>query len=542
MIKLPNDQNFTVQPGDVLGWTTGCKNGSGDIGYYRYDNAYEPMYAEYQYKEVFEIVPNSIFSRALPTASVFKYYHLLRAHISNPANYLKQFKFEVLEQTSTVGISLVASESTVTKSTAVSVEEDITGFTFTATPTDVMINTDVTFAISSINTDVGVGYSFHFGETAFNGTFDQMTSTKSIKKQFAVPGIYTVICRATNKLGSVDKNVTVYVYADIVNIEFTKEVDPKATGETSISTFVVNGLGNATVTYNLGDKSTNRLLNVTMTKHLYVEINYIYASKGDYLINVEAKNPLQSKSTSQYASVEDTINGVVIVPPGVAATNVTHSFSVTVQIGTNVTHVWSWEDGTPNDTSTVNNRNMAHNYTTYGNRTITVYSYNKISNFTCTRFIEVQDIIKGLNFTQPVVSPYIISPANQSDRSETWFTLEQGTGMDIYVDWDANRPGTVVSLTAYDRDKNNEGGFFVGWADHQYSSINTYNVTVYVKNEVSEMNVTTTAIYEVPIARGVHTMQQQDLTTNYIEVNETVCFTMKPAAGTNTLMRSVFLI
>ena len=494
------------------------------------------MYPEYKYRETDEIINNAIFSRVLPTASVFQHYHLLRAHTVNPTNYLKHHKLSSLDQYYTIGVTATAAESSASREAKVYVQDDVTSFVLSSSVTDSLINTDITFTASSINTDVGVSYSFHFGETDFNGTFEQTITTTSIKKQYSVPGIYNVICRAANKLSQVDQNITVYVYASIGAVEFTKDVDPKATGEISISTFAVSGSGNATITYNLGDNTTSRVLNLTLAKHVYTEINYEYKSEGDYVIEVDVKHPLQSKIIRQYASVEDTVGDVVIIPPGVVATNISHNYGLTVRIGTNLTHVWTWEDGTPIDTSTVNFRNMTHNYTTYGNRTISVYSYNKISNMTCTRFVEVQDIIKGLNFTQPVYSPYIIRPTNVSKETETWFTIDQGTGVDIYVDWDTNNPNTRLSPKAYDRDKNNEGGFFLGRSVHKYSKIDTYNVTVYARNEVSEMTVMTTAIYEEPITGVKPSSQQQDLTTNYIEVNETVCYTIK-RSGTNILMK-----
>ena len=520
----------------MLGWTTGCNSSSADIGYYRYHDAYEPMYPEYQYKETFHIIKNAVFSRVLPTASLFKYYHLLRAHTVNPTNYLKQLSFGSLDQYYTIGVTATATESSASLDTKVYVQDDVTTFVLSASATDSLINTDITFSISSINTEVGIQYSFHFGETEYNGTFDQTVSIKSIKKQYAVPGIYTVICRAANKLSQVDRNITVYVYAPIGALEFTKEVDPKATGEISVSKFVASGSGNATITYDLGDNSTVRVLNLTLAKHVFAEINYEYKSEGDYVIDVKVSHPLESKTIKQYASVEDAVADVVIIPPGVAATNFTHSFGLTVRIGTNLTHIWSWDDGTPNDTSAVNYRNMTHNYTTYGNRTISVYSYNKISNMTCTRFVEVQDVIKGLNFTHPDPKGYIIRPTNVSTKTEFWFVMEQGTGVDFYVDWDSNNPDTRLSPKAYDRDKNNEGGLFIGRGIHQYSNIETYNVTVYAKNEVSNMSIVSTAIYEEPITSVSYKVQQQDLTTDYIEVNESVCFTIT-RSGTNILMR-----
>ena len=455
----------------------------------------------------------------------------------NPTNYLKQLKFDFLELQHTVSAKITAAESTVTRSAQISVQNDVTSFVLSASVTDALINGDITFSVSSINTEVGVSYQYHFGETAFNGTFERAVSTKSTTKRYATPGIYTVICRAANLLSHVDKNITVYVYAPILQLDFTKEVDPKATGEFSTSTFVARGSGNATVTYILGDNSADRVLNVTLADHVFFEVTYKYATQGDYLITVNAKHPLRSETIKQYATVEDIIKGVAIIPPGVVATNFSHNYGLTVQVGTNLTHVWDWEDGTPNDTSPVNSRNMTHTYTTYGNRTITVYTYNLISNFTCTLFVEIQDIIKGLNFTQPVHSPsYIIMPTNQSAKSEAWFVMEQGTGVDIYVDWDVNNPNTRLSPKAYDRDKTNDGGFFVGNAIHQYLTIKTYNVTVFAKNEVSEMSITTTAIYEAPITAVSHTVKQQDLTTNYIEVNESVCFTVQ-RSGTNILMK-----
>ena len=165
----------------MLGWTTGCNASSADIGYYQYRSAYEPMYPEYRYKETFEILINAVFSRKLPTASVFKYYHLLRAHTVNPTNYLKHLKLDSLDQYYTIGVSATAAESSASKSTRVYVQEDITTFVLSASVTDSLINTDITFSTSSANTDVGVSYSYHFGETEFNGTFDQTTSTTSIK-------------------------------------------------------------------------------------------------------------------------------------------------------------------------------------------------------------------------------------------------------------------------------------------------------------------------------------------------------------------------
>ena len=537
IIPVPDSKNFTVYPGFVLGWSTGPNNRSGDIGFYSYDAAYDKMEPEYKYNEAYETFPKSIFSRKLPTASIFPKYHLIQAHTIAPTHYLKKMTLSNLGQPYTVGVTVTAAESSVSKTVEVAVETDITSFTLSVSDPNVFINTDNTLSVSNINTEVGVEYSLHFGEAAFNGTFDTTISTKTIKKKWAEPGIYVVTCRAANKLGYVDQNLTVNVYAKINKLQFTKEVDPEPTGDISTSIFAVNGAGNATITYNLGDNTTDRVLNVTLTAHFLGEIQYKYDKEGDYMITALTANPLESKSIGQYASVEDTIVNVVIDPPGVAATNVSHNFSISEHVGTNVTYVWDWKDDTEKSNSTVNNRNMSHIYTTYGNRTISVYSYNKISNFTSTKDIEVQDIIKGLNFSQPPDSKYPIKPTNQSEKTIAWFEIQQGTGMDIRVDWDSNKPKTRTSVTAYDMDRNNKAMHFFGVGTHSYTTIGTYNVTVHAENAVSSLNVTEWAIYEVPVSQFVGKMRQLDDQASYIEVNETVCFEMKPPAGTNVMIK-----
>ncbi|XP_065066412.1 uncharacterized protein LOC135692255 [Rhopilema esculentum] len=541
VFKVPDDQTFTVYPGFVLGWTTGPNNNSADIGFYSYDEAYEQMYPEYQYKECYERFTGSVFSRKLPTASLFTKYHLLRAHTISQANYLKKMTLSNLGQPYTIGLTVTAAESSVSKSMEIAVETDITAFTLSATHTQILTDVENTFAVSSINTEVGVSYSFFFGETPFNGTFGPKQSTKTIKKSFALPGIYTVICRAENKLNSVDRNITIYVYSKIDQIGFTKDVDPKSTGEFSISTFKISGGGNATVTYLLGDNSVARILNVTLTPYFFAEIGYKYATDGDYLINVEAKHPLETKKIDQYAAVENIVNSVVIAPPGVAATNVTHPFRITSHTGTNVTFVWDWADGTPKINSSFNQKEYSHKYTTYGNRTITVYASNLVSNFTTTVFVEVQDIIKGLNFSQQAGSVYAIAPTNASAATTVWFEMLQGTGVDIFIDWDSDdATTTVLSSKAYNLNKDNPGTKFIGRGTHSYTTVKTYNVTVHAKNEVSNMSVKAIAVYETPISGGTFTFVQKDLTTTFIEVNETVCFTMKPASGTNILVRYDF--
>lgn len=521
----------------MLAWSTGPNNRSADIGSYYYDSAYDKMEPEYKYNEAYETFPGSIFSRKLPTASIFRKFHLIQAHTVAPTHYLKKMTLSNLGQPYTVGVTVTAAESSVSKTVEVAVQTDITSFTLIVSNPDIYKNTDNTLSIKNINTEVGVAYSFHFGETAFNGTFDTTIATKTIMKQWAEPGIYVVICRAANKLGYVDQNVTVNVYAHIDELQFTKEVDPEPTGDISTSVFAVNSTGNATITYNLGDNTTDRVLNVTLTPHFVGEIQYKYGKEGDYMITALTANPLESKSIGQFASVEDTIAAVVIDPPGVAATNVTHNFTIAEHVGTNVTYVWDWKDDTDKSNSTVNNRNMSHTYTTYGNRTISVFSYNKISNFTSVKDVEVQDIIKGLNFSQPPDSAYPIKPTNQSQKTTAWFEIQQGTGMDIYIDWDSNKPKTRTSVTAYDMDRNNKAMHFFGAGTHSYSTIDTYNVTVHATNAVSSLSVTEWAIYEVPISPFVGVMRQLDDKESYIEVNETVCFDMKPPAGTNVLIK-----
>ncbi len=78
---------------------------------------------------------------------------------------------------------------------------------------------------------------------------------------------------------------------------------------------------------------------------------------------------------------------------------------------------------------------------------------------------------------------------------------------------------------------------FCGVGSHQYSEIGYYNVTLLVKNEISNMSFQQLARYEKPVAPFTAVMRQLDDPNSYIEVNETICFDMKPASGTSMLVK-----
>ncbi len=356
-----------------------------------------------------------------------------------------------LGQTSKLGVEVTAADSSpITQSKDVIVQADITSLTMSVASNNAFTNTDVTFTLTP-NTE-SASFSCHFGETNFNGTYDITTTDKTYTKQFKHHGSYVVQCRAFNFLGGAVKNLTMNIFDKISEIKFLKEIDPQPTGNTSTSLFYIKSGGVGHVVYNFGDNTPAAMLNVTFNDHFIAKLEYVYAKQGDYLLAVEAKTPLEAKTIKQYASVEDVIENVVIQPPGVAATNVSHFFNISGHIGTNVTYIWNWTDGTTHSWSTVNQRDMWHNYTTSGNRTIRVHSFNKISTLNASVFVEVQDIIKGLNYTQPEDSKFPIKPTNESTKTFVWFCVEQGTGMDISFDWDSDNPNTRVSKTAYDMD------------------------------------------------------------------------------------------
>eukprot|EP00794_Sanderia_malayensis_P008930 gene8930-9882_t len=538
IVKIPDSKNITVQPGYVTGFTIGSGNDTGDIGYHVI-KAEDMYYPEFEHSEVFDTHTGSVFHRHSPSVKLFSNYHLFTAHSSCATRYLKKVTLSNLGQPYTLGVTVTAAESTASGSMVIAVEQILTAFTLTAPVKNSFINTDVLFEISAVNSEVGVFYACHFGVTSFNGTFDvPKSSEKKFTTQYKKPGIYNVLCQAYNMHNYVERNVTVHIFTRVSTIEFLKPVDPEPTGNVSTSISYIRNGWQGLLSYEFGDATAEKIWNVTFCDHFLLELQYTYASEGDYLIKVNAKTPLETKQISQYASVEDTIVTVAILPPGVAATNRSHRFDIGTHVGTNVTYIWYWMDGTNNSISAVNQRHMYHTYTTYNNRTVSAYAYNKISSMNVSMFIEVQDVILGLEIIQPETSKYPITPVATNTKTNVFFRLTQGTGMDLHVDWHTKSPGTRVSKTAYDLDF--LGKQFRGVGTHQYTANGYYNVTVYVTNAVSNMSVSALAVYEVPITDFPAAMRQKDDPASYIEVNETVCFDMIYTQGQSVLIRYEF--
>ena len=563
-MKVPDDKRFYVYPGYVLGWTPFVNN-SGDIAYYSVSTNEDSVYPTFEYDDIFDTHVGGIYHHKHPTAKVFNNFHLLRAHVVSPTRYMKKMtlaiapgqvtEFDVEVESPTLSPTVQTAKCKVDlQAMFISFELSVTSATPTVTPhtfrsrrsvipvdrvVNVKKNAELTFTTSNPNTDYNVFFEYSWGDGTANHT---MSGAGNVKKTYNKTGIYSVTIRGFNLISEVYENVTVYVYDDIKDNKFLRPIDPEPTGNISSATFMLIGDGNCTATYQLGDNSTARTLNVTLTDHFIAELEYVYATEGDYLIEIICSNPIDSKYINDYASVEDIITDLTLLPFPVAATNVTHHFELDVHPGTNTTCVWRWNDTTPSNASIVNQRTMSHMYTTYGNRTICIYCFNKISNQEICQFIEVQDIIQGLNFSIPVEPKAFKDTVSERKESQIIFYIEKGTGVTFQVNFDLRSTSASFKSDLIHNLDHRPNNKFLAYGTRKYAVVDYYPVSVYAENAVSNATIYGEAAVEREMTSADLILTQLDASLHrsqplkeYFEVNETVHFEYKPNDGNSLL-------
>lgn len=305
-------------------------------------------------------------------------------------------------------------------------------------------------------------------------------------------------------------------------------IPPVPTSTPQLVDAIADGDGLAYVNFSATEHSGTEhsfSLYVYLSNYFYIHTEYTYDTHQDVLNVIKVGHPLNEQNyLAAYGSVEDIIAPLVIIEPPVVATNASYDYSVNTHVGTNVTYRWTWEDGDISySNGTYDLREMAHIYRHFGNYTVELFCWNQVSNGTVTFDLTIQDLIVGPEFTADNFDSGFQEITNVS------FMLEQGTGVNIHVDFGYNN---IKSPVAFDMDT--VGNSLYGRAAYLYPERGQYNVTVVVENDVSSKSITSLVSIQVPIEGFEVTLVQEQEGTrklDYLEQGERLSIITKIDQG-----------
>ncbi|XP_076441543.1 uncharacterized protein LOC143280679 [Babylonia areolata] len=216
-----------------------------------------------------------------------------------------------------------------------------------------------------------------------------------------------------------------------------------------------------------------------------------YATKGTYHLNVTIANAINSKSNRTVVHVQDEVTGLNVTAKGVAALGEPHAFQISLAGGSNYTCLWSYDDGSSDDTTdevstpsgdpTPTTRH--HSFSTRGSKSVIVTCANDVSLVTSAMTLVVQERIRGLR----------LSHRGQDEEDNVVISWQVESGSDVHWAVSFNGNSLQVNYTA-------SGGSSHEWRSEDMgrypAGINTVSVTG--SNDVNSVNITQD--YEVTVA------------------------------------------
>ena len=387
-------------------------------------------------------------------------------------------------------------------------------------------------------------YCVDFGDSPDSNTvIDDCKVTFSdkalVNHTYTLPGEYNVYIRVFNLFSSNSTTIHVIVRGTIESIEFLEPrnpVQPIPVNETLTFCAVINGSGTTNLQLDVyNDKIDQMTENNTIIIHIaslfLVCVEKIINEPSDQLCFVGVTDPLNIKNISEYGKVENPVEpfNFTMEEMFFAETNLLHNFTLTNNTGTNVTFYWDLNSTTLDMSSGIlNDYEMTHTYNRYGPVNITILGKNLISNHTEIIQIFVQDKIDGVEFSSTDTFH-----TEFEKMTSIYAHIKTGTAMMVYfeiVDAEDN-----INVTPELQDIDTLSTQYV-YAEMTLANAREYNVTIFVKNSISSMNVTTSFWVEKPVQNLTASFIQEfygNEKLDYIEENETLLVTAEILQGDN---------
>uniref|UniRef100_H3A3K9 Polycystin 1, transient receptor potential channel interacting n=1 Tax=Latimeria chalumnae TaxID=7897 RepID=H3A3K9_LATCH len=267
-------------------------------------------------------------------------------------------------------------------------------------------------------------------------------------------GIYVVILKATNMLGTMTVNRTVEFIEPIGVLKLTAVPNPVAVNESfNLSLGLTSGSG-VRYTWFLEDTLT-----ISTTGSFLI---YQFQTPGIKQINVTAKNKLSVINVTLSVFVQEPIVGLTINTTEPQATYYVTTGSTVIfhgelQKGTNVFWWWTLPD------SNKHGQTMPVSFFAPGTFTISLNASNDISWAVAERNITVQDEIQGLEL---LVDKKVVAPGEK-----VLFSIKMSTGTSVSY---------LLSISGDSSVLLNNSNY-----SHEFTRVGNYSVTVTATNQVS---------------------------------------------------------
>lgn len=512
-----------VKPGYILGWVP-CMNNPGDIGYYPVEPVYDDLYPVYVYDEVYKLKVGAVFSMDYPLTSTLNVAHMLRASVFSMIYYSQMFTGATANTDLDVSAALESTfDTTFTASKTVRIQEAIVGLTVAAQVDSNKVIT-LTLGLSTGLTDVT--FCIHWDMEKYNGTCDLTTTSINPSTVYPRPGVYTIFVKAYNLISMSNVTTIVTVKGSVSLLEFIPSPIPikaVATNEPLLIELFGSGLGPVMLSMEIDSLSVE--YNVSVSSHFYAFVDAVFSAPKDVLSVIKLSD---NKAVAAYGSVEDPIASLSLEAYGIAETNVSFQYRIVPHIGTNVTYRWKWSDGHIDETNgTYNVRVMNHTFHYYGNLSIHIEAWNKISfadrNYTFT----IQDKIEGLFFVKENLNTEFGSITTVD------FYLTQGTAVNLWIDFDLKDNFDLPITTPKAVNMDMSGTAIYGRGGIRYPKHGQYNLTIHCENSVSTLVIWKDVYIQEYITNlTVHIEQQHSGgLLDYVEVNETLTIIANISTG-----------
>ncbi|XP_076458276.1 polycystin-1-like [Babylonia areolata] len=319
-----------------------------------------------------------------------------------------------------------------------------------------------------------------------NGTVIQSGRKASLSHTFSMPGVYEISVNASNGLNSMTASmqVTAKVRAQLAGVVLGP-TSPMIVRDGSDLTVTLNmsvaQSAEVTVTWDFGDGHSNSSVEQAAGEALSLQKTHAYTAPGSYILKVTLLDAFgEEVNVTSQVNVLSVIGSLttLVSPTTIAAGN---STAVTVSVGSGsnspnfgtISYTFDFQDGHVNKHNSTNNSKTVHHvFHTSGTYNVTITVSNQVSSRSTTTDIIVHVCPTAVNLTYD-------GPKNVSEQLTFTALVDQGS--DLKYEFDFGDGSSISKL-------------YNGVVVHTYSTPNSYNASVTVRNAVCSVSDIQTVI------------------------------------------------
>jgi len=299
----------------------------------------------------------------------------------------------VVTATNSVGV--------VTATTAVLVEEPVSALAATNDgPTALGGATTLSAGAAGSN----VAYTWDFGDGATGGG-------AVVAHTYPGVGVYTAVVTASNSVSWMTATTKVQVEEPVSGLA-AADNSYRVLGQVSTLTATVTAGSNVEYMWDLGDGSVGT----------GAVVSHAYAAPGEYEVVVTATNSVSWMAATTSITVHEPVAGLTAANDGPTALGQSTALTATVSVGTDVSYVWDFGDG-----STGSGAVVAHSYPEAGVYTAVVTATDPVSAISATTTVAVEEAMNSLT---------VLTDGPTALGQATTFTVSVDSGSNLLFSWD----------------------------------------------------------------------------------------------------------